>query len=80
MGDEPGSGLLQKKKVKEIEKRLSIQRILLMIDCEFQRTRWRKLRNWGVVGKGFKIGDMKSLEWVSGREMKGYLGVWDFLW
>lgn len=30
----------------------------------------------GSGGKGFKIGDMKSLEWVSGWEMKG---VWGFL-
>lgn len=44
------------------------------MDYEFQRTQWKCLRNWGVEGKGFKIGDVKSLEW----EMEGDPGVWDF--
>lgn len=33
-------------------------------------------QKFGCGGKGFKIGGMKSLEWVSRWEMKG---VWDFL-
>lgn len=36
------------------EERLRIQRVLLMMACEFQRTQWKTLRNWVVVGKGSK--------------------------
>ena len=38
----------------------------------------KDLRNWGMVGKVFRKGGIKSLEWASGWRMKGDLGDWNF--